>query len=59
MKLSARAENMEWRSTLALWPYACLAFTAIGFLYPWCFVSFNPVRRMASSPGFPDVASDC
>jgi hypothetical protein len=24
---------MEWRSTLALWPYACLAFTAIGFLY--------------------------
>jgi hypothetical protein len=33
MKLSVRAEKMEWKSTLALWSYACLAFTAINFLY--------------------------
>jgi len=33
MKLSARVEKMGWKSMLALWPYACLAFSAIGLVY--------------------------
>jgi hypothetical protein len=33
MKLSARAKKMGWKSKIGLWPYACLAFTAIGFFY--------------------------
>jgi hypothetical protein len=41
MKLSASAEKMEWKSMLALWPYACLAFTAIGVSCTSCFVNFD------------------